>query len=132
MPEGFALNVDFAPTFLEAAGAEAPGDMQGRSFAPLLRGEAPEDWRKSFYYHYYEGVERVHHVYKHEGVTTGRAKLINFYPIGEWELYDLEKDPHEMMNVYGRREYAKTQAELHAELERLREELEVPPNEGDE
>jgi hypothetical protein len=68
-------------------------------------------------------------VYKHEGVTTGRAKLINFYPVGEWELYDLEKDPHEMMNVYGRPEYAKTQAELHAELERLRKELEVPENE---
>jgi arylsulfatase A-like enzyme len=127
-------NVDFAPTFLEAAGADMPDDIQGASFAPLLRGAtpggaAPGDWRQSFYYHYYEGVDRVHAVYKHEGVTTGRAKLINFYPVGEWELYDLEKDPHEMMNVYGRPEYAKTQAELHAELERLREELEVPENE---
>jgi len=128
-------NVDFAPTFLEAAGVAVPADMQGKSLAPLVRGaapggESPDDWRKSFYYHYYEGVERVHHVYRHEGVTTGRAKLINFYPVGEWELYDLEKDPHEMMNVYGRPEYAKTQAALHAELERLREELEVPANSG--
>jgi arylsulfatase A-like enzyme len=126
--ERIVSNVDFAPTFLEAAGVDVPADMQGASFAPLVRGESPQDWRKSFYYHYYEGFEREHHVYKHEGVTTGRAKLINFYPIGEWELYDLEKDPHEMMNVYGRPEYAKTQAELHAELERLRVELEVPEN----
>jgi arylsulfatase A-like enzyme len=129
--ERIVSNVDFAPTFLQAAGAKVPADMQGASFVPLVRGatpggEAPDDWRDSFYYHYYEGVEREHKVYKHEGVTTGRAKLINFYPIGEWELYDLEKDPHEMTNVYGRPEYAKTQAELHAELERLRAELEVP------
>jgi arylsulfatase A-like enzyme len=120
-------NVDFAETFLEAAGVKVPSDMQGRSLMPLLRGESPPDWRSSFYYHYYEGAERVHHVHKHEGVTNGRAKLIHFYPLGEWELYDLEKDPHELSNVYGRPEYAELQKELHAELERLREELEVPP-----
>ncbi len=128
--ERIVSNVDFAQTFLEAAGVEAPAEMQGRSFVPLLDGEAPADWRKSFYYHYYEGFEREHKVYKHEGVTTGWAKLINFYPIGEWELYDLEKDPHELMNVYGRPEYAELQKEMHAELQRLREELEVPANNG--
>ncbi len=121
-------NVDFAETFLDAAGADVPATMQGRSFVPLLKGEEPSDWRDSFYYHFYEGVERVHHVYKHEGVTTGRAKLINFYPLDEWELYDLEKDPHEMVSVYDRPEYAEVQKQLHAELERLRKELDVPPN----
>jgi arylsulfatase A-like enzyme len=120
-------NVDFAETFLEAAGAPVPGDMQGRSLIPLLRGESPDDWRTSFYYHYYEGAERVHHVHKHEGVTNGRAKLIHFYPLDEWEMFDLEKDPHELNNIYGRPEYAQLQEELHAELERLRKELELPP-----
>ena len=65
---------------------------------------------------------------KHEGVTNGRAKLIHFYTLNEWELYDLEKDPHEMMNVYGKPEYAKMQAEMMAELERQRKELQVPAN----
>jgi arylsulfatase A-like enzyme len=120
-------NLDFAQTFLEAADADAPEGMQGRSLVPLLRGDKPEDWRTSFYYHYYEGVDQVHAAHKHEGVTNGRAKLIHFYPVGEWELYDLEKDPHELMNVYGRPEYAQLQKDLHAELERLRTELEVPP-----
>jgi arylsulfatase A-like enzyme len=101
--------------------------MQGRSLAPLLRGEQPSDWRSSFYYHYYEGVDKVHAAHRHEGVTNGRAKLINFYPVGEWELYDLEKDPEELVNVYGRPEYAQMQKDLHAELDRLRTELEVPP-----
>lgn len=122
-------NVDFAPTFLEAAGFEAPADMQGRSMTSVLKGEPPADWRKSFYYHFYEDKDSDHHVAKHEGVTNGKAKLIHFYTLGEWELYDLEKDPHELSSVYGQAEYAKVQANLTAELARLREELQVPPNE---
>ena len=39
--EAMALNVDFAPTFLEAAGVAVPASMQGRSLLPLLRGETP-------------------------------------------------------------------------------------------
>jgi arylsulfatase A-like enzyme len=120
-------NLDFAETFLEAAGVAVPGDMQGRSLMPLLRGATPRNWRSSFYYHYYEGAERVHHVHKHEGVTNGRAKLIHFYTLGEWELFDLEKDPQELDNVYGEPAYAQLQEELHAELEQLRQELDVPP-----
>jgi arylsulfatase A-like enzyme len=125
--ERIVSNLDFAQTFLEAAGAEAGDDMQGRSLVPILRGENPENWRSTFYYHYYEGVDKVHAAHKHEGVTNGRAKLIHFYPIGEWELYHLENDPDELVNAYGKPEYAQLQMELHSELERLRAELEVPP-----
>ena len=125
--ERIVSNVDFAESFLDAAGVSIPEEMQGRSFLPLLRGETPDDWRTSFYYHYYEGPERDHHVYKHDGVTTGRAKLIHFYTLGEWEMCDLAKDPQELVNVYGRPEYAPMQRELHAELNRLRGELDVPP-----
>jgi arylsulfatase A-like enzyme len=119
-------NVDFAQTFLAAAGVSAPGDMQGHSLLPLFRGENP-DWRQSFYYHYYEGVEREHRVYKHEGVTDGQFKLIHYYPIGEWEMFDLAKDPDEMVNVYGRPEYAKQQTGMHDLLAEWRTELAVPP-----
>jgi arylsulfatase A-like enzyme len=120
-------NVDFAETFLEAAGASVPDDMQGHSLLPILRGENPSEWRKSFYYHYYEGVDQVHNVHKHEGVTNGRAKLIHYYPIGEWEMFDLTSDPNELSNIYGRPEHAQLQRELEAELARLRRELDVPP-----
>ena len=122
-------NIDFAPTFLEAAGVDVPADIQGRSIAPVLQGEAPSDWRKSFYYHFYEDNDRDHRVARHDGVTNGKAKLIHFYKLGEWELYDLEKDPHELTSVYGKPEYAQLQADLTAELERLRGELKVPANE---
>jgi arylsulfatase A-like enzyme len=127
--ERIVSNLDFAPTFLQAAGATVPHEMQGESMLPVLRGEQPKDWRKSFYYHFYEDKDSDHHVAKHEGVTNGRAKLIHFYTLNEWELYDLEKDPHELMNVYGKPEYAQLQKVLSGELNRLRKELQVPANE---
>ncbi len=114
------VNIDFAPTFLDAAGAPVPGDMQGRSIVPLLAGRTPADWRKAMYYHYYEHPSE-HNVMRHYGVRTERYKLIHFYyDIDAWELYDLEKDPHELYNVHGDPAYAGVLRELTAELDRLR------------
>jgi arylsulfatase A-like enzyme len=125
-------NIDFAETFLDLAGAPIPDDMQGRSLVPLLQGKTPEDWRSSLYYHYYE-YPGYHSVRRHEGVADTRYKLIRFYgkdvPGGEeWELYDLEKDPNEMNNVYANPEYAGKVSALKAELRSLRTRYEVPQN----
>ena len=119
-------NLDLAQTFLEMAGLEAPPDMQGRSLVPLLRGEAPADWRTSFYYHYYE-AEGPHAVAEHYGVATDRYKLIRYPASDEWELFDLESDPQEMLSVATDAAYATIRADLEAELERLRVELKIPP-----
>jgi arylsulfatase A-like enzyme len=120
-------NLDFAETMLEAAQVAVPADMQGRSMVPLLRGVAPADWRKSFYYHYYE-FPGPHNVARHYGVVTDRYKLVFFYQpkMNYWELFDLAHDPCELKSVYGRPEYAPVERELHAELCRLRQELHVP------
>ena len=117
-----AMNLDFAETFLEAAGQEIPGDMQGVSLVPVLKGDKPADWRKSVYYHYYE-YPGAHSVRKHYGVRTERYKLIHFYEpdVDEWELFDLENDPNELKSVYGAAGYQKVQEEMHEELRRLRE-----------
>lgn len=120
-------NIDFASTFLEAAGQPIPGDIQGRSLVPILTGKTPTDWRKSFYYHYYE-FPGAHSVQRHYGVVTDRYKLVHFYEPGVdyWEMFDIQKDPQEMRCVYGQPDYAATQKDLHAELKRLRNELKVP------
>lgn len=115
-----AMNLDFAPTILEIAGAEIPADMQGRSLVPVLTGETPPDWRKSVYYHYYEYPDS-HAVAVQYGVRTDRYKLIYFPDLKEWEMYDLEKDPHELQNVIAHTDYAATRTELEGELKRLRD-----------
>jgi arylsulfatase A-like enzyme len=117
-------NLDFAQTLLDAAGVEASPDMQGASLLPLLRGETPAEWRKSLYYHYYE-FPGPHSVARHYGVKTARHKLMHFYHIGEWEMYDLEADPREMKNVYADPAYATQRAELERELARLRKHYRV-------
>jgi arylsulfatase A-like enzyme len=119
--------LDFAETFLDAAGLPIPADMQGKSIKPLLAGNTPADWRKSFYYHYYE-FPGPHSVRKHYGVVTDRYKLFHFYEpeMNYWELIDTQSDPQELKSVYGDPAYAQVQADLTAELARLRKELQVP------
>ena len=118
------LNVDFAETFLDYAGVAIPGDMQGRSFRPLLAGGTPDDWRTAMYYRYWmHGTD--HNVWAHYGVRTHTHKLICYYadPLAipgntgrreepEWELFDLQRDPCEMHSVYGDPRYAALTAEL--------------------
>ena len=112
-------NLDFAETFLEFAGLDIPNEMQGHSLVPLLKGETPENWRKSIYYHYFE-FPGAHAVQRHNGVRTERYKLINYYQLGEKELFDLELDPQEMKSVYNDPEYANIQTTLEQELSSLK------------
>jgi arylsulfatase A-like enzyme len=112
-------NLDYAETFLDIAGADVPADMQGRSLVPLLKGETPDDWRDSIYYHYYE-YPSVHMVPRHNGIRTERYKLMQFYEFGEWEFYDLEKDPDELTNLYNDPAYADQIAATKQQLEALR------------
>ncbi len=119
-------NIDYAPTFLELAGAPVPEDIQGESLLPLLKGEKPENWRKALYYHFYE-YPAEHMVKRHYGVRTERYKLIHFYnDIDWWELYDLAKDSSEMHNLYGQKEYEPIANELKEELKRLQEQYNDP------
>ena len=108
-------NLDFAETFLDMAGLTIPLEMQGQSLIPLLKGKTPENWRKSIYYHYYE-YPGAHSVQKHNGIRTERYKLINYYELGEKELFDLHLDPQEMKSVYNDPEYAEIQTRLEQEL----------------
>ncbi|MEM7698143.1 MAG: sulfatase [Verrucomicrobiota bacterium] len=123
--DAIVSNLDFAQTFLDAAGVSVPDDMQGESLVPLMKGETPSDWRTTFYYHYYE-FPGAHSVARHYGVTDSKTKLIHYYHTGEWELFDLEADPNELVSVYGKPQYADVQASMLSELERLRDYYEVP------
>ena len=112
-------NLDFAPTFLDYAGVITPRDMQGLSFRKVVKGEKVR-WRDAIYYQYFE-YPAEHMVKRHYGVRTDRYKLIHFYyDVDEWEMYDLDKDPHEMKSVYDDPAYADVQKDLHKRLNELR------------
>lgn len=112
-------NLDFAQTFLDAAGIKAPSDMQGESLLPIFKGNT-KNFRDAAYYHYYE-YPGVHMVKRHYGIVTEKYKLVHFYyDIDEWELYDRTRDKNEMKNVYNDPAYAKVREELHKKLTALR------------
>lgn len=130
--DDIVVNVDFGPTLLDLCAVDAADHVQGRSFAPLLRGETVDDWPASMYYRYWMHNDGAHACPAHYGVRTRTHKLICYYndPLGqpgargpanpvEWELFDLVADPLEVHNIYGTPEAESITAELRAELERL-------------
>jgi arylsulfatase A-like enzyme len=122
--DALVLNLDTAPTILDFAGVPVPPEMQGRSLRPLTLGPSPDDWRHGVYYHYYEYPHGWHRVRPHYGVRTDRYKLIHFYgELDVWELYDLEKDPLELTNVYGSAGYSDITQTLLEQLRTLQAEV---------
>jgi len=126
-PMEMIQNIDYAPTFMEAAGLKAPAEVQGRSIVPVLEGKA-ENWRKSIYYAYYEKGE--HNVPQHFGVRTRNHKLFYLPGTDEWQMFDLEKDPNEMTSIHDHPEYAEIRRALTAEYERLRTVYDAPSYEA--
>jgi arylsulfatase A-like enzyme len=120
--DALALNIDFAPTFLELTGLQVPPEIQGRSLVPLLSGRTPTDWRTSMYYRYYHDPGD-HNTRAHYGVRTRTHKLIHFWKKDQWELFDLVNDPHELHNLYGEPGQGALTTTLKAELARLKKDV---------
>jgi len=123
--DGIVTNVDFARTVLDAAGVEPHDRMQGRSFWGDLRGEPSSAPAEGMYYRYWENDDWFHKAPAHYGYRDDRYKLIYYYNTGyglagsgffeypaEWELFDLEVDPHELRNVYDDPAYADIRDDL--------------------
>ena len=149
-------NLDFAETFLDVAGVGIPDDMQGLSLKPLLQA-GPSDshdltpapltigysnklvdctqpgFRDALYYHYYEfeaNRRTAHMVRRHYGVRTGTHKLIHYYNLDEWELFDLKQDPREMKSVYYQPEYQEVVSQLKTRVGELQQQYAVPDDRG--
>ena len=127
VPAQFAGNIDLAPTFLGLAGLPVPDSMQGRSLAPLLRGESPADWRTTFYFRYYHSPGD-HRTAAHLGVRTATHKLIYYWQKDAYEMFDLTQDLTEQHNLLfesaeaKKPEIAAKFAELKSEILRLQKE----------
>ena len=118
---GVVANIDVAPTMLDFAGVEVPEYMDGRSMKPLVSGES-DDWRDHLLYEYYWERNYPHTPTTH-AVLGERFKYIRYH--GVWdldELFDLEKDPEERINLINDPEYAETVERLNQRLFELMEE----------
>ena len=120
--DAMALNIDFAPTFLDVAGLPASSSMQGRSLLPALIGRPPSEWRTSMYYRYYHDPGD-HNTRAHYGVRTRTHKLIYFWRDDQWECYDLQNDPRELNNIHADPASAAIVERLKASLDRLKQEV---------
>ncbi|KAI0893664.1 extracellular sulfatase Sulf-2 [Annulohypoxylon nitens] len=130
-------NVDFAPTWLDFAQLPMPNYMQGVSFRELLRGKTPADWQQVAYHRYWMHNDIIHEARAHYGVRDQRYKLIYWYNehLGvsgarpgaedekEWELFDCERDPLELFNVYNEPGYQQVIKDMTRLLERKMQEI---------
>jgi arylsulfatase A-like enzyme len=105
----------------------------GNGLVPPAMTDPTPGWRNSLYYHYYEyypNRRAAHEVRRHYGVRSQQYKLIHFYNVDEWELYDLQKDPREMRSVYGDADYADVVKTLTTEVKKLQDQYDVPDDRG--
>ena len=131
-----ACNVDFAPTFLDFAGLTIPSYMQGESLRPLLNQADIPNWQQVAYHRYWMHRDPDHNAYSHYGIRTQKYKLIYWYNEGfdlpgtnhggedkEWELFDCEKDPLELFNVFNDPNYRQIMVQLTQILEEKMREI---------
>jgi len=114
--EQVIMNVDLAPTFLDLAGIEKPGQMQGFSFAQQLKTTTGKWQReKAFYEYYWEtAFPQTPTTF---AIRSDRYKFI--YYQGVWdtnELFDLQEDPYEMNNLVKDTAFRRIGLALKAEL----------------
>lgn len=134
--KALATNVDFAPTFLDYAGMSAPSYMQGHSLRPVFDQAPPPDWQTSAYHRYWMHKDGNHNVWAHYGIRTDRYKLIYWYNKDldqpgsrkgdeppEWELFDCENDPLELLNIAGDPAYDDVFKTMLAELDAKQREI---------
>jgi N-acetylglucosamine-6-sulfatase len=135
--KGMVANIDIAPTVLELAGLKAPAHMDGRSFLDLATGKLdPAQWRKHLLYEYY-WEWNFPHTPTTFALRGDRYKFIQYH--GLWdtdELYDIQSDPRETVNLIGNPQYRpivqQMRQALHKELaERGAMQIPFGPKRGD-
>jgi arylsulfatase A-like enzyme len=121
--KGQVANIDFAPTLVDAANANAGRKMDGVSLLPTIRNPRKRPNRVieiEALERLFEGdipVNAWDRPYK--GVRTDRYTYVVYTETGERELYDRRKDPYQLNNIAGNSAFAQIEAKLAAQLKKL-------------
>lgn len=107
--------LDIAPTLLEAAGIPVPSGMHGRSLTPVLTGKTTTH-RDSIYCEHFDSSFLYDPPPMASCVRTAQYKLSYYHNLGLGELYDLEKDPGEVHNLWTSSSAKPARAELTEKL----------------
>lgn len=103
--EQLVANIDVAPTILELAGLPIPKSVEGKSFAPLLRGnggDSPREWRTAILLENWEqAVCRGAELPTSFVSVRSFDKVFTTWANGEREYYDLHVDPFQLDNRVG-------------------------------
>jgi arylsulfatase A-like enzyme len=109
----FFTHVDFAPTLLGMAGIAAPRQMQGENTAgAILEGKAGPD--SAFF--------QIFGPYSGDGTPDGwrgirtRRYMYARFKDRPWVLYDLDRDPHQLLNLAGERSARSVLTEMERRL----------------
>jgi arylsulfatase A-like enzyme len=100
-----ALNIDAPATMLDFAGIDIPKHYQGTSLAPIVKGESLENWRKDFFCEHLMDNAAIP---KWEGVRGKRYVYARYFENDYEFLHDLKKDPDQLKNLAGSKEYGET------------------------
>ena len=122
IPELIGL-IDLAPTLLEAAGVPVPSTWKGHSVLPLLNDpEARQHWPNQQLIQISESmtgraIRTPDWTYCVADISGGRELAAKTYT--EYQMYDQRADPHELVNLAGRKEYREKANELREQLKKL-------------
>jgi N-acetylglucosamine-6-sulfatase len=140
VPDHMVLNIDLAPTVIDLAGVKLSEMMNGRSLVPILSGRTVNKWRSSFLIEHHTDPDsyvlnapantpqelefrRVLGI-GYKAVRDLRYKYIEYSELrGMNELYDLDKDPYEMINLIDSPESNNMLQEMKTKLRRLLKEI---------
>ncbi len=106
--DAFVYLMDLLPTFADFAGAKTPEGVEGKSLVPIISGQKTKV--REVLYTAYKACQRA--------VRDDRWKLMRYPLVNVTQLFDLQADPHELVNLADRPEHAAKAQEMVALLER--------------
>ncbi|WP_419195076.1 sulfatase [Novipirellula herctigrandis] len=119
--DDLTLNVDLAPTILQAAGIRPPKTMQGRDISPLYLADSKPQWRDEFFYEH-AMLRSKDFIPASEALVRKDWKYFYWPEFDREQLFDLQTDPMEENDLVADPTQSKRLTEMRARFAELKAE----------